>query len=193
MIIASLDTAKREPHQEDILQIDYDFIIIDEAHKLKKIIEQKKLFICKTIKKKKYCLLLTATPIQNKLIEIFNLVSILKPGHLGNYESFKKKYDKQSNHTDKQYLKQLIQKVMVRHTREQTTMSSSKRKIKTVWINFSPEEQAFYSKLDKDTYSSPLVKLTLLREICSSREACFMSFKKNNGKAKSRKQLKPCA
>ncbi len=67
---------------------------------------------------------------------------------------------------------------MVRHTREQTTMSSSKRKIKTVWINFSPEEQAFYSKLDKDTYSSPLVKLTLLREICSSREACFMSFKK---------------
>ncbi len=51
VIIASLDTAKREPHQEDILQIDYDFIIIDEAHKLKKIIEQKNYSFVKQLKK----------------------------------------------------------------------------------------------------------------------------------------------
>ena len=42
--------------------------------------------------KKKFCLLLTATPIQNKIEEIFNLVSLLKPGHLGTYKEFLEKY-----------------------------------------------------------------------------------------------------
>lgn len=86
IIISSLDTAKRSPHREKILDIDYDFILIDEAHKLKNHKTKNYEFVRSL--KKKYCLLLTATPVQNQLIEIFNLISILKPGHLGNYESF---------------------------------------------------------------------------------------------------------
>src|SRR5690606_17883672 len=35
VVVASIDTAKREPHREKILATDYDLIIIDEAHKLK--------------------------------------------------------------------------------------------------------------------------------------------------------------
>ncbi len=35
ILIASLDTAKREPHASIITSIPYDVIIIDEAHKLK--------------------------------------------------------------------------------------------------------------------------------------------------------------
>src|SRR5699024_12199922 len=86
IIISSIDTAKRSPHHDKILEIDYDFLLVDEAHKLKNNKTINYSFVQAI--KKKYCLLLTATPIQNKLIEIFNLVSILKPGHLGNYDSF---------------------------------------------------------------------------------------------------------
>src|SRR5699024_1158565 len=35
VIVSSLDTAKQTKHQKDILNIDYDFLLIDEAHKLK--------------------------------------------------------------------------------------------------------------------------------------------------------------
>lgn len=35
VVVASIDTAKRDPHQEILLSNDYDMIIIDEAHKLK--------------------------------------------------------------------------------------------------------------------------------------------------------------
>lgn len=30
-----MDTAKRDPHKDMLLSMDYDMIIIDEAHKLK--------------------------------------------------------------------------------------------------------------------------------------------------------------
>ena len=33
--------------------------------------------------------MLTATPIQNDLIELFNLITILKPGHLSTLQKFK--------------------------------------------------------------------------------------------------------
>ena len=178
IIISSIDTAKRAPHREKILDIDYDFIIIDEAHKLKNHKTQNYQFVRSL--NKKYCLLLTATPVQNKLIEIFNLVSILKPGHLGNYDSFIEKY---GNHRNKikedAYLKQLVQKVMVRNTRKDTQFSDTKRNIETVWINFSKEEEKVYSQLENSLQSfSSFSKITYLRELCSSREACYLSLKK---------------
>jgi SNF2 family DNA or RNA helicase len=180
IIITSLDTAKRSPHREKILDIEYDFILIDEAHKLKN--HKTKNFEFVRSLKKKYCLLLTATPVQNQLIEIFNLISILKPGHLGNYDSFLENYGKdRSKIKQDAYLKQLIQKVMIRNTRQNTTLSNTKRNIQTVWIDFKQEEQEVYDELESAFAGfSSFSKITFLREICSSREACYLSLKKHN-------------
>lgn len=179
IMISSIDTAKRSPHRDEILDIDYDFIIIDEAHKLKNHKTQNYQFVRSL--KKKYCLLLTATPVQNKLIEIFNLVSILKPGHLGNYDSFTQKYGNHRNNIKKDaYLKQLVQKVMVRNTRKDTNFSDTKRHIETVWMDFSEEEKQVYAQLENNIQSfSTFSKITYLRELCSSREACYLSLKKS--------------
>lgn len=178
ILISSIDTAKREPHREEILNIDYDLILIDEAHKLKNHKTQN--FKLVRALKKKYCLLLTATPIQNHLIEIFNLVAILKPGHLGSYDSFLKKYGKnrsQLKQDDK--LKKLVQKVMIRNTRKQTALDHTARKVETVRVEFTKQERDFYRQLNKTIEPlSTFAKITLLREICSSREACYLSLQK---------------
>ncbi|GGB29476.1 helicase [Lentibacillus populi] len=177
ILISSIDTAKRSPHREQILEIDYDFILIDEAHKLKNHKTKNYEFVRSLTKK--YCLLLTATPVQNRLVEIFNLVSILKPGHLGNYESFLEQYGKDRNQIKQDaYLKQLVQKVMIRNTRDSTDLSNAKRHIETIWIDFTDAELDFYQKLDSVLFAASFTKLTLLREICSSREACYLSLKK---------------
>src|SRR5699024_5355278 len=108
IMISSLDTAKREPHKSEILNLQYDLVLVDEAHKLKNNKTLNYQFVQSI--QKKYCLLLTATPIQNNLTEIFNLVAILKPGLLGSYDSFIKRFgiDRNLLHEDA-YLKQLIQ------------------------------------------------------------------------------------
>ncbi|MDY0408425.1 DEAD/DEAH box helicase [Virgibacillus soli] len=178
ILVTSLDTAKKSPHQEQILEIDYDLVLVDEAHKIKN--HKTKNYELVRALKKKYCLLLTATPVQNELIEIFNLVSILKPGHLGSYEAFVKRFGKdRSKLKENEYLKKLVKKVMVRHTRENTNMNPTKRHIETVWVTFSKEEKSFYEQLDTAIGSiATFAKLTLLREICSSREACYLSMSK---------------
>ncbi|WP_077326940.1 DEAD/DEAH box helicase [Virgibacillus siamensis] len=178
VIISSIDRAKRSPHREKILDVDYDFILIDEAHKLKNHKTQNFKFVRSL--KKTYCLLLTATPIQNRLVEIFNLVSILKPGHLGDYESFLEQYGTNRNKLKQDgYLKQLIQKVMIRNTRQNTKFDDIKRNIETIWVDANEQEKDVYHLLENMTNGfSPFSRITLLREICSSREACYLSLKK---------------
>ncbi len=178
IIISSIDTAKRSPHHDAILDIDYDFLLVDEAHKLKNNKTINYSFVQAI--KKKYCLLLTATPIQNKLIEIFNLVSILKPGHLGNYDSFLERFGKDRKMIKQDmYLKQLIQRVMIRNTRKETILNDVRRNIHTIWLHFTNEELSVYQNIEQITdHLSAFSKITFLRELCSSREACFISLQK---------------
>ncbi|KGX90883.1 ATP-dependent helicase [Pontibacillus halophilus JSM 076056 = DSM 19796] len=178
VVVSSIDTAKRSPHREIVLETDYDLVIIDEAHKLKNHKTKNYEFVRSL--KKKYCLLLTATPVQNQLVDIFNLISILKPGHLGNYEEFTKRFGKDRKQlSNDEHLKELVRKVMVRNLRHETGIEWTERKVETVPIHFTEVEMEAYNYLSKITQmGSSFSNLTLLRELCSSREACFMSIKK---------------
>ncbi|MFP7477768.1 DEAD/DEAH box helicase [Terribacillus saccharophilus] len=178
VIVSSIDLAKRSPHREIILEQDYDFVLIDEAHKLKNNKTRNYAFIQSL--KKKYCLLLTATPVQNKLSDIYNLVSLLKPGYLGSYKQFKDTYgDDRRDAEEHHYLKELIRKVMVRNRREETGLQWTKRKVETIWIDFTEQERQVYEKMqDSTSAAATFAKITLLRELCSSREAAYLSMKK---------------
>ncbi|PAF40854.1 ATP-dependent helicase [Terribacillus saccharophilus] len=178
VIVSSIDLAKRSPHREIILEQDYDFVLIDEAHKLKNSQTKNYAFIQSL--KKKYCLLLTATPVQNKLSDIYNLVSLLKPGYLGSYKQFKDTYgDDRRDAEEHHYLKELIRKVMVRNRREETGLQWTKRKVETIWIDFTEQERQVYENMqDSTSTAATFAKITLLRELCSSREAAYLSMKK---------------
>ncbi len=143
VVVSSIDTAKRSPHREIIFDQNYDFVIIDEAHKLKNNKTKNYEFVQNL--KKKFCLLLTATPIQNRIEEIFNLVSLLKPGHLGNEASFFEKYKRGSRSINDDYhLKELVNKVMIRNRRADTGIEWTKRQVETIPIEFSSEEHDLY-------------------------------------------------
>ncbi|MCC3356764.1 DEAD/DEAH box helicase [Bacillus sp. REN16] len=183
VIVSSIDTAKRSPHREIVYEQDYDLIIIDEAHKLKNNKTKNYEFVQNL--KKKFCLLLTATPIQNRIDEIFNLVSLLKPGHLGNQENFEESFGKKSRSIDDHaHLKELVNKVMIRNRRDDTGIEWTKRKVETVPIEFSETEQELYDAISayRSSFSgfasSMFSILTLQREACSSREAVYFTLKK---------------
>lgn len=181
VVVSSLDTAKREPHRTIIYQQDYDMVVIDEAHKLKNRRTKNYEFVQKL--KKKFCLLLTATPIQNRIEEIFNLVSLLKPGHLGNEEFFTEVFSAKNRELEQDdYLRELINKVMIRNRRVDTGITWTKRHVKSVFIEFSKSEQELYDaisalKYQSSIYSNAFSIMTLQREACSSREAVYMSLK----------------
>jgi SNF2 family DNA or RNA helicase len=182
VVVSSIDTAKRSPHREIIFKQDYDLIIIDEAHKLKNNKTKNYEFVQSL--KKKFCLLLTATPIQNRIEEIFNLVSLLKPGHLGNESAFYEKYKRDSRSlNDDEHLKELVNKVMIRNRRSDTGIEWTKRQVETIAIEFTKEERDLYDSVtdlrnEGDWLgSSQFSVMTLQREACSSREAVFYTLK----------------
>jgi SNF2 family DNA or RNA helicase len=182
VVVSSIDTAKRSPHREIIYQQDYDLIIIDEAHKLKNNKTKNYEFVQNL--KKKFCLLLTATPIQNRIEEIFNLVSLLKPGHLGSETAFYEKYKRDSRSlNDDEHLKELVNKVMIRNRRADTGIEWTKRKVETIPIEITEPERDLYHaitelKMEGDwMQASAFSVMTLQREACSSREAVYNTLK----------------
>ena len=126
LAIASIDRVKNfntktnEFKHNDAHEIYWDIIIIDEAHKLK----NKDTFRWKFVDKlqKKRLLLLTATPFQNNLIELYNLLSLLRRGHLGTISEFRRNFLKEGNERkplNPQELKRKLAEVMVRRRRDE--------------------------------------------------------------------------
>lgn len=147
-IIASIDTAKRESKQAQVLAVPYDLVIVDEAHHLKKQRSQAYQLVSQL--KKKYILLLTATPVENDLEELFNLITLLFPGQLETATSFKRKYITRGDPLkpkNTETLKQLIREVMVRNRRSETGAIAGRRSADMIRIELTPEEQAFYQRL----------------------------------------------
>lgn len=170
----SMDTAKKSPHRERIYEQDYDMIIIDEAHKLKNNKTQIYEFVQGL--KKKFCLLLTATPIQNDIFELYYLISLLKPGHLGNYDTFQSAFSASKHdleHDD--YLKELVNQVMVRNRREDTGIDWTNRRVQIVPITFTDEEREVYEMLGTLQNTGSFSLITLQKEMCSSKEATALT------------------
>lgn len=155
-IIASLDTAKREPHRGQILETEFDLVIVDEAHHLK----NKSTLAWKFVNqlKKKYILLLTATPIENDMSELFNLITLLKPGQLLTEAEFKRRYvDKKDPLQPKNVmeLKRLVQNVMIRNRRSTTGVIQSTRTAETIIVPPADMERQFYTRLSEFVKSQP--------------------------------------
>lgn len=184
VVVASMDTAKRDPHKNILLNGEYDMVIVDEAHKLKNKKTTNYQFMLKL--RKKYCLLLTATPVQNDLSELFNLITLLKPGQLGGQNDFAANFvvDKRLPKNEGQ-LKDELAKVMIRNRRGDGELDFTKRIVRNIHVELSPEEMKLYDGVTsfvKDQYqaaggdlSSMLSLVTLQREVCSSRDAVFVT------------------
>jgi SNF2 family DNA or RNA helicase len=144
-VIASLATARRAEHRREITQIVYDLIIVDEAHHLKNRTSVSWKFV--NALQKKYILLLTATPVQNDLDELYNLITILKPGQLKTPRQFRRQFVVQGDPRlpkNRGRLRELLADVMVRHSRGQVSVSLPPRHAHTIRLAPSPEERALY-------------------------------------------------
>ena len=142
-VIASLATARLAKHRRVITGIPYDMIIVDEAHHLKNRSSASWKLVNKL--QKRYILLLTATPVQNRLSELYNLVTVLKPGQLKSPKEFSRQFVVRGDPRlpkNRGVLRALLSDVMVRHTRSQISLKLPPRRAHTVKITLYPEEQA---------------------------------------------------
>ncbi|MEK7397932.1 MAG: SNF2-related protein [Candidatus Poribacteria bacterium] len=147
-VIASIHTAKQKQNADEISKINYDMLIIDEAHYLRNRNTQQWKFVNSL--KKKYMLMLTATPIQGNLEELYNIITILKPGQLKTISEFKKTFMQRGDHLKPkniQRLRELLSGVMVRNTRALTHVNLPPRNAHIIRIEFTEAERMLYDNL----------------------------------------------
>jgi SNF2 family DNA or RNA helicase len=147
-VIASIHTAKLKRNADEISKITYDMLIVDEAHYLR----NRNTLVWKFANslKKKYMLMLTATPIQNSLEELYNIITILKPGQLKTVSGFKKTFMERGEHLkpkNTQRLRELLSGVMVRNTRALTHVRLPARNARTIRIQLTEDERELYDGL----------------------------------------------
>lgn len=187
--IASLDRAKRQSHSEGILAREYDLLVVDEAHKLKNRSTLAWQFVNQI--RKRYVLMLTATPVQNDLLELYSLITILSPGQLGTVRAFRRHFlanaDKRQP-KNAPSLRRLLNDVMIRNRRSTVDVTFPKRQAAIYHLTLSEAEWQLYADVTdyirrrfQDVDSNKHLRLTLMtlqRELSSSPQAVASTLRK---------------
>ena len=130
--------------------------------------------------------ILTGTPMENRLSELWSLFRFINPGLLGSLESFSKRFiepiEQRRDSVARNSLKKLIQPFVLRRLKSQVLSELPPKIEKTIVIPFDKEEQAFYEALRRNAVEK-LSKLSkqeqkrihILAEIMRLRRACCHS------------------
>ena len=95
-------------------------------------------------------MLLTATPFQNDLVELYNLLHLLRRGHLGTIQEFRQNFLFRGNKRkplNPLELRRRLQEVMLRRKREETGIDYKKRIPKIEIVYLTPEEKKIYDSI----------------------------------------------
>lgn len=170
----------------DIQKADIDLVVIDEAHKLRNVHNEKSVTannVKEAIANRKK-ILLTATPIQNNMMDLYGLASVIDENIFGDKASFKHSYIKNFyEHEDE--LRIRLEQVLHRTLRQQVShyINFTNRIPKTFSFEETEEEQEIYNLVrgiiqnaDEETYLIPaqqkhLVVLILCKLLGSSSAA----------------------
>ena len=128
-------------------------------------------------------LIMTGTPLENHLGELWNLLQFINPGLLGSPESFQKRFaapiERDACRETRRRLKKLIQPFILRRTKSQVLEELPSRTEITLKVELSDEEAAFYEALrqhaieklaeaedDRPQHLQILAELMRLRRAC---------------------------
>ncbi len=150
-VVASLHTLKQPSHLAVAEKAQWDLLIVDEAHHLRNRASQ--AWQAVNSLPRQFLLLLTATPVQNSLDELYNLVTLLQPGQLPSPKEFSKKFlDSKRPHQPKEpeELRRLLGQVMIRNTRANAGLNLPPRRAETALFEPDAEERAFWQNWETE-------------------------------------------
>ncbi|MEH6348393.1 MAG: SNF2-related protein [Bermanella sp.] len=146
ILICSYPFAAR--HAEELMLVPWDLVVLDEAHRLRNVYktQNKTARALRTALTNVPKVLLTATPLQNSLMELYGLVSFIDEYAFGDEKSFKQQYARISSDVQfdslKARLKPLCHRTLRRQVLEYVKYTNRQPITQEFWP--SQEEQDLY-------------------------------------------------
>lgn len=149
--ICSYEFANRNVEK---LTTGWDLLVLDEAHKLRNFYKNKRGIagaISDIAKGANKSLLLTATPLQNNLLELYGLVEVVDPRYFHSLDVFKQRYIKTDHPYALEDLRARMSKIAKRTLRSDAKkyIKYTNRIARTVTFNPSGDEKKLYDLVDK--------------------------------------------
>ncbi len=166
-----------------------DLIILDEAQRIKNW--QTK--VSQSIKKlqSKHALVLTGTPLENKLQELYSLVQFVNPLLLGSLYNFISQHEqidedgKVVGYKDLHEIKERLQHILLRRTKKQVLQQLPARIDKNLFVEITPEQKAIHKEqqdvvtkivnrwkrlgfLNEEDRQRLMISMNMMRMVCNS-------------------------
>jgi adenine-specific DNA-methyltransferase len=140
VVICSYQFARNKA--AEIARTPWDLVVIDEAHRLRNVYKPSNV-IANTLKvalQGRHKLLLTATPLQNSLLELFGLISIIDEHAFGDLSSFREQFTSLNQEEIFQLLRARLRSICHRTLRRQVAAYVSYTRRLPLVEYFTPEE-----------------------------------------------------
>ena len=156
VVVASLAAARRAPLATALTSVEWDLLIVDEAHRVRNPRSASGKLVREL--KSRHLLLLTATPVENRLQDLYEMISLVSPGLLGTAAQFRAAHGGTGTAagtkpgapvTPKNVaaLRRRTSEVMIRHRRSEVSVLLPQRLAETLLIEPPPAEREWYADL----------------------------------------------
>ena len=158
-------------HNEDIVTSkEWNVVCLDEAHTIKNRMTRTSASAMQL--KATSRLILTGTPVQNYLGELWNLLQFLNPGLLGSFEQFSRKFISADN---RESLKRMVQPFILRRTKAEVLDELPEKTDIIRSVKLSDPEMLTYEnmrqKVENQLEGEQKVNVNVLAEITRLRQA----------------------
>jgi adenine-specific DNA-methyltransferase len=140
VVICSYQFARAKA--SDVQRLPWDLVVIDEAHRLRNVYKPSNV-IANTLKNalaQRNKLLLTATPLQNSLLELYGLVSFIDEHAFGDVKSFREQFGNPGDKRNFDALKERLKPICHRTLRRQVTAYVPYTRRLPLVEEFTPED-----------------------------------------------------
>lgn len=147
IIISSYGTVRNDI--DLFSQIKFDTVILDESQAIKNPASQTSISVNQLNTRHK--IVMTGTPVENSITDLWSQINFLNPGILGNYHYFSKKFvasvEKERNEEETKNLRNIVKPFILRRTKEQVAADLPSKTEKIVFCEMSEEQKQKYESI----------------------------------------------
>ena len=182
LLVCSYGLVQQEDVAEMLAAVTWQTIVLDEAQAIKNYATKRSQAVMAL--QGSFKIIMTGTPIENHLGELWNLFRFINSGLLGSLDSFNQRFanpiERDQDDSASDALRRLIRPFILRRTKNQVLKELPSRTEITLPVELSKQEMAFYEALRREA----IIKLSdseaeaghkhlqVLAEIMKLRRAC---------------------
>lgn len=188
VILTTYGTLKND--EEKYEKIKFDYCILDEGQNIKNPLAQSTKSVKNIKAENKF--ILTGTPIENNLIELWSIFDFIMPGYLDNVHNFKNRFMNKENTAIE--LQKYIKPFMLRRLKKDVITELPEKIEKNYYVELTKDQKKVYAsyvedikeKMENNEFSDDKITifsyLTKLRQLCLDPSVVLDNYKGKSGK-----------